>query len=960
MSKCSYLMNEGWLFYKGEYELESLKEASPTCYASKSESGRGPAAYSFYDETWDEVNVPHDYAVLGTAAADGNAAHGYLHRGPAWYRRYFELYPEDEGKRIKLLFEGIATNCTVWVNGHLMKRHFTGFEDFEIDISEVVYYGEAVNVIAIRVDTELYGNQTEAFEGWWYDGAGIYRNVWLEKLPYVHIERYGIAVKNELHEGEWETHTEIHLYNEGYEDIELEINLELLSPQQKSISKAMQKMTAKALTSIMITFENTIKNVEQWSIDLPCLYTARVSIREEGKVTQTEEIKYGYRSIEFNTEQGFLLNGQPTKIKGTSNHQDHGALGVAVADNIVRWRIKTLKEMGCNAYRCAHNTVSPALLEACDEIGMLVMSENRWFTTEEENLQRVARMVKRERNHPSIIMWSVGNEEPIQCEEKGKRIAEKLIATIKQLDDSRPCTLAINGGFFERKAIEACDVIGMNYFPWLYDKVHEMYPYKVIIATEASCSNNCRGIYEENSTLNRFTAYDKHAPSFGNTHREAWQYVNTRPYVAGIFYWTGFEYRGETKWPSLFAEVGMIDSNGFKKDNYYLMQALWKTEPMIHILPHWSWTKENEEVEVWVYSNCETVELFLNGESLGVQEINPYIQGKWLVSYKAGKLKAVGRIKGRVASETYIETTGKAEKITFELMNQEVRANGEEVATITVAVVDEKGHLVPYATNEIHLSFGGDCEYLGSGASPIDPTPVTNDMRSLYAGLMQVYIRLGRTGKCQIQAEAEGIESAVLKLNIKPELGRPYIKKGKAELLIKKWWSSVVFDTPRTPESFKHRMPAEPGQPIPLFEVEQGYAMLSVVTKVPYYTDNKRISLYFAEITGKAEIWVRRRECGLINKQQVDMMKENSVKQVDEQTICSISCPEPCEIYYRKAEEKSDAVILDLSKKLFKPDENITIWVSIEGNDKKNGITGLVKWVILGEQSIRSGADDSR
>lgn len=950
MNKNTYLMNEGWLFYKGEYVLESLKEASPTCYASKSESGRGPAAYAFNDETWEKVTVPHDYAVLGQPHEGANAAHGYLDRGPSWYRRYFDLFKEDEGKRIKLIFEGIATNCTVWVNGHLMKRHFTGYEDFEIDITELVYYGEATNVVAVRVDTELYGNPTEAFEGWWYDGAGIYRNVYLEKVPEAHVARYGVAIKTHEKMQSWGADIEVELVNEGFEKEELEITASIIDGEGVVVDTLVEKVVLDALSEGKVSFRSKENKVRLWSLEDPYLYTAKITLSSQQKTTQVVEERFGYRTIGLSVEEGFLLNGKPVKIKGTSNHQDHGALGAAVPDNVMRWRIKMLQEMGCNAYRCAHHTVAPALLDACDELGMLVMSENRWFTTEEENLQCVRRMVKREQNHPSIIMWSVGNEETLQCEKKGERIATKLIKTIKSIDDTRPCTLACNGGFFEKTAVAACDVIGMNYFPWLYDEVHKVYPDKVIMATEASCSNNCRGVYEEDGENNRFVAYDKHAPSFGSIHREAWKYVDERAFVAGIFYWTGFEYRGETRWPSLFAELGMIDSNGFKKDNFYLMQALWKEEPMIHILPHWNWQK-GKAVEVWVYSNSEEVELFLNGKSLGAQKVNPYTQCQWFVDYEAGTLKAIGKRDGVVVCEEEVTTTGVAQKVKLELMNEEVKANGEDVAMIAVSVVDEEGRRVPDANNLVKLSFEGDCTYLGRGASPIDHTPVGGKEGQLYSGYMMVYVRLGREGKCTIKAEVEGLETGVLEMQIAPALGKNYIKPGKAELLIKKWWSTVVFDTRRTPENYRHRMPAEPGQPIPLFGVQTGYAMLSVATNLPSYTENKRISLYFGGITGRAEIWVRRRDYN--GEGQLDAMKENAVVKKVENISGELYAPVPWEVYYHKVDAKEESVLLDLPRDLFTPDAPITIWVGIEGNEPTHGITGLVKWLILDDEATR-------
>lgn len=941
-------MDKGWRFHRGDVQLDWAKDGSTTCNAAKSESARGAAAHGYYDADWELVHLPHDYAVEGRPKEDGNSALGYLERGAAWYRKSFLLEPEDEGKSLSLKFDGVAGNAVIWVNGHLMHRNFDSFNDFSIDITAVARFGGIPNVIAVLIDTEKYHMPEEMIEGWWYDGAGIYRHVWLVKTEKVHIAEHGIfANPVEDHDG-YRIPVRVEMENDGEELVQAEILVELLDGEKRGIAIAAERREIPPLQRCTASIEmEGLKDVVLWDVDDPNLYTVSVTIMVNEEMMDQVDTEIGFRSFSFDPDNGFFLNGRPLKIKGTSNHQDHGALGSAVPDSVMELRIARLKEMGCNAYRCAHNPVAPEVLSLCDHYGLLVMSENRWFVPGEMNKELLRRLVQRERNHPSVVAWSVGNEEPLQCgESRGTRIARELIREVKKLDSTRPCTLACNGGYFEKGAVAECDMVSMNYFPWLYDEVHELYSDKPMIASEASCSNNCRGVYEADEEKRRFTAYDHHAPSFGHTHRQAWKYVAERKFLSGIFYWTGYEYRGETMWPSLFGEVGMLDFNGFPKDNYYLMQVLWKEEPVLHITPHWNFHK-GEQVLVYVYTNGDSAELFLNGRSLGEKEVDPYEQVCWQVEYEPGTLSAAACKGGKPWALGEVSTTKAAVRLVIE---EEKESSGKGIYKDLVNVyriyaVDEEGRMVPDAGCDVQMDFSGEIEFLGAGSSPIDATPVKSKVRTMVHGLMQVVIRRGENAPGTFGVFSEGLEGAEIQIE-------PACEEGVESIchygLLTRWWSSVVFDTKRTPDTYKHRMPSEAGMPLALFSHQTGYAMLSLATFLPQYPKERRAFICFDEITGEAEVWIRKRSCSYLNHgQDEDMLKENSVKKKAEKTGCCVDgCPNPCQIHVRKEDNGKGSLKVAIPQEMFGPGESITIWVGLKGEHAGCGLTGFVRWSV--------------
>lgn len=939
-------MDKGWKFHRGDIRPDPSKDGSTTCNAAKSESARGAAAHGYYDEDWETVHLPHDYAVLGTPNEEGNPALGYLERGPAWYRKSFLLKEEDEGKQLSLRFDGIAGNAVIWFNGHLLHRNFDSYNDFSVDITASARFGGIPNVIAVLIDTEKYHMPEEMIEGWWYDGAGIYRHVWLVKTEKVHVTEHGLSAVPVMEGSIWRIPATAEVKNEEDRPVEANVVFSLKDAAGHTIASASSIAEIAALDVKAASAELcSLPEIDLWDIEDPNLYTMCAEVSVEGITVDCVSIEIGFRSFAFDPNHGFFLNGRPLKIQGTSNHQDHGVLGSGVPDSVMELRIVRLKEMGCNAYRCAHNPVAPEVLRLCDHYGLLVMSENRWFVPGEMNKELLRRMIKRERNHPSIIAWSIGNEEPLQCgESRGTRIAQELIREVKKLDQTRSCTLACNGGYFEKGAADKCDIVSMNYFPWLYDEVHELYPDKPIIASEASCSNNCRGVYEAEEELRRFTAYDHHAPSFGNTHREAWKYVAEREYMSGIFYWTGYEYRGETMWPSLFGEVGMMDFNGFPKDNYYLMQALWKSEPMLHIVPHWNF-KEGQKVLVYVYTNGDCAELFLNGKSLGRKSVDPYDQICWEVEYEPGILSASAEKNGKPWAYGEVSTAKKAVKLVIEEEREEHSNHlyRDLVKMYRVYAIDEDGSMVPDAACEVQVDIEGGLQFLGAGSSPIDPAPVTERTRTMVHGLMQIIVRQEEKKAGTIKVTADGLQGDEITTIPEEEEG---IEAVCHYGLLTRWWSSVVFDSPRTPDTYKHRMPSEAGMPLALFTHQTGYAMLSLATFLPKCPKEKCLSVCFEEITGAAEVWIRKRECSYLNHgQDEDMLKENTVKRQEKESgCCADSCPAPCQVHVKKEDEAPSALNVPIPNSMFAPGESITIWVGIKGTHSKCGLTGYVKW----------------
>lgn len=578
----------------------------------------GAAGTDFDDTEWCKLDLPHDWVVEGPFREEENLSQGYRPRGIAWYRRRFLLADDDRGKHVELQFDGIATHATVWVNGLLVHRSFCGYTPFQIDLTPIATYGDQPNTIAIRVDAD-------AMEGWWYEGGGIYRHTWLVKRSSVHIQTDGVyAVPVRSPNGTWSVPVEVTLGNITSDKAPVEITAELLDPEGRVIISERSAATVPVLESAVTNITLPVSGTPRlWSVDEPVLHTMRVSVRREGELLDEASVACGFRTIRFDAEKGFFLNDQPLKLQGTCNHQDHAGVGVAVPDALWDFRIRKLKEMGCNAYRSAHNQPAPEFLDACDRLGMLVMDENRNFNHTPEYIGQLRTMVRRDRNHPSVFIWSVFNEEPMQGTPQGREMVRRMAAEVRRLDPTRPVTAAMNGGMNNVEGVfEAVDVMGFNYCHHAYDSFHAKHPHLPVFSSEDTSAFMTRGEYANDLERNVVSSYDSEFASWGHSHRKAWQLIAERPFLAGGFVWTGFDYRGEPQrlaWPSISSVFGIMDTCGFAKTAFYIHQAEWiKDRPILAIAPHWNWAgREGETISVVAMTNTEEVALFLNGEPLG-------------------------------------------------------------------------------------------------------------------------------------------------------------------------------------------------------------------------------------------------------------------------------------------------------------------------------------------------------
>ncbi|HMP84673.1 MAG TPA: glycoside hydrolase family 2 TIM barrel-domain containing protein, partial [Verrucomicrobiota bacterium] len=556
-------LNANWKFHLGDIPLNSfpggqgvnLYAPDITYHGAKAGSVWGAAARGFDDRNWRTVNLPHDWAVEQPFDSKELKQHGYRPRGIGWYRRTFKLDAADRGRNIELQFDGVATHCTVYFNGSVVAHNFCGYTSFYVDVTPMARYGNDENTIAVRVDAE-------AMEGWWYEGAGIYRHTWLVKRSPVHVVTDGVYA-NPVRDakGKWTIPAEVTLANTGTNTASASVSIEVFDSAGKKIaggkSAAVNLVpmdTAVAKVSI------PVKSPQLWSVEQPNLYEVRTTVLRDKQPVDVVSTKCGFRTIRFDANEGFFLNDQPLKLQGTCNHQDHAGVGVAVPDSIWEFRVRKLKEMGSNAYRTAHNPPSRELLDICDRLGMLVMDETRHFNASPEYLKQLEWLVRRDRNHPSVIMWSLFNEEGLEVNEEGMEMTRVMNAVVKRLDTTRPTTGGQNKGQLTgdgkanpKNAAWTMDVVGINYQAGDYDKILAAYPNKPIISTEDTSQVMTRGAFVGGQNI--VTAYDDVFPGWDrhSSARNSWEAIATRPRLAGGFSWTGFDYRGEPTpygWPS--------------------------------------------------------------------------------------------------------------------------------------------------------------------------------------------------------------------------------------------------------------------------------------------------------------------------------------------------------------------------------------------------------------------------
>jgi len=711
-------LDANWRFHLGDDWPDAL-------HLENSGTGSGPASQSFDDTYWRAVTLPHDWAVElpFDGAADGS--HGFHTLGVkyptnsiAWYRRTFELPKADEGKRLWLTFDGVFRDATVWVNGWCVSHHEGGYYPFREDITDVVHFG-GKNTIAVRVDATKV-------EGWFYEGAGIYRHVWLDKTGPVAVAPDGIFVYSEFENNDpadqAQIHVETSLLNALTNPATAVVTCEIISPAGKSRKHFSGSAQMPRQSRVTMGLAAKLSAPLLWSPESPNLYRLVTTVSVAGNTVDQQETVFGIRTVAFDATNGFRLNGKHYELYGTCNHQDHAGVGAAIPDALQEVRMKKLKEFGCNAIRTSHNPPTPELLDACDRLGLLVLDESRLMGSDSENMKKWDDQIRRDRNHPCVAIWCIANEQfMVQDTPQAANVARTMQDHVQQLDSLRPVTYAAPEDNVFRGINSVIEVRGWNYhYGPQMDQYHAEHPNQPNVGTEQASVVGTRGIYTNDRPRGYVAAYDAVWPGWTTTAESWWSFFADRPWLSGAFVWTGFDYRGEPTpywWPCINSHYGILDMCGFPKDVFYYYQSWWMTNTVLHLLPHWNWPgREGQEILVQAFSNCKQVELCLNGASLGKQAMKPNSKLSWQVNYTPGTLSAKGfDDAGNLIAETKVETTGDATQIQLTPDRKIINADGEDLSVFTVSAVDAQGRVVPVAQNRINFAIEGAGKIIGVG-----------------------------------------------------------------------------------------------------------------------------------------------------------------------------------------------------------------------------------------------------
>lgn len=780
---------------------ETMRERLDFNAAWKFSLGDDPAWQNpgFDDAAWRTLNLPHDWSIEGEFSNDNPAgtAGGALPTGIAWYRKSFTVPAADSTKMIYIDFDGVYRNSEVWINGQYLSKRPYGYSSFRYNLTPFLNYGEQENVLAVKVDNSLQPNSR------WYTGSGIYRNVWLVKTGKTHVNHWGMFVTTpEVSSEKATVQVQISLLTATADAMQVQLKTKIIDPQGQEVA-AENSTTSLPSSDNSVIQQFDIQNPQLWSVDSPELYTVKTAVFVEGKLTDNYETQFGIRTFHFDSKKGFFLNGEYLKIHGVNQHHDLGALGAAVNTRAIQRQLEILKGMGCNAIRTAHNPPAPEFLDLCDEMGFLVMDEafDQWakkkntydynIDWEEWHQADLADMVLRDRNHPSVFMWSIGNEIREQFDSTGTMIANELTELVKSIDNTRPVTCGLTEQNPEKNFIYqsgALDVLSFNYKHLEYLDFPKNYPGEAMLASENMSALSTRGHYDMPSDEDRLwppahnqefdgnpdytvSAYDHVYAYWGSTHEDTWKVVSENDFIAGMFIWSGFDFIGEPvpyEWPARSSYYGIIDLCGFPKDVYYFYKSIWTNDTVLHVFPHWNW-KEGQEIDVWAYyNNADEVELFLNGESLGKKSKE---EGKyhvmWRLNFEPGNLKAISYKDGEKVLERILKTAGEPAKIELTADRSTISADGRDLSFITVKILDEEGNMVPDADNLVHFEVSGagfnagvDNGYQASMES------FKADYRRAFNGMCLLIVQSdGEKGEIKVQATSDGLEAAQLQID---------------------------------------------------------------------------------------------------------------------------------------------------------------------------------------------------
>jgi beta-galactosidase len=792
-------LDENWRFYKGD-----------------AKNAEDP---SFDDSHWTTLRLPHDWAIEGPFDPKLNPHTGALPiSGTGWYRKSF-LLPEDaQGRYFTVVFDGAMSNAEVWLNGHELGKRPYGYSSFAFDLTPYLLYGRKSNVLAVCLAPEEHSSR-------WYPGAGIYRNVWLDITGPVHVAEWGTYVTTpQISDGSATVSVKTEIRNELATDATVSLRTTVVDASGKQVSTNIGKpeaISAGAVRTLSSNLENLAKP-HRWDIDDPYLYTLVTEVLDGKRVVDRYSTQFGIRTIAFDREKGFVLNGKTRKIHGVCMHHDLGALGAAVNRRATERQLEIMKAAGVNAIRTSHNPPSPELLEFCDRLGLVVMDEafDMWRIPKVPNgyskyydqwsERDLREMARRDRNHPSVILWSIGNEIPEQKQADGWKEAKRLVNFFHEEDPTRPTTSGFNDWDYAIKnhMADQVDVPGFNYKPMYYEQIMKDHPTWVIFGSETASCVSSRGVYQfpiqkyEKDPSRQLSSYDIIAPPWAYCPDVEFKYQDQFPSVLGEFVWTGFDYIGEPTpyfgwegnndqdWPARSSYFGMVDLAGFPKDRYYLYQSVWTSKPMVHVLPHWNWEgHEGQEIPVMAYTNADEVELFLNGKSLGKKkrfsdpvdipvgpnvshELNFYTKYRllWQVPYQPGTLKAVAYSDGKEVAEDEVRTAGAPAQLVLVPDRNLIHADGEDLSFVTVRVEDRDGNLCPRADNTVHFDVTGAGEIKAvDNGNAATTEPFFADHRAAFNGLALLIVRSeNRAGNIHISASSDGLTGNKAEIRSEP------------------------------------------------------------------------------------------------------------------------------------------------------------------------------------------------
>jgi beta-galactosidase len=751
------------------------------------------------DSQWRTLDLPHDWSIEGQFSKDHPATPGggALPGGIGWYRKTFNLPNSDQGCLVFIDFDGVYRNSEVWINGQYLGKRPYGYSSFRYELTSFLKYGKENNVLAVKVDNSQQPNSR------WYSGSGIYRNVWMVITEKIAVDHWGTYVAtSDVTEQSSKVLLQIKVRSAALKDQPIILRSVIIDKSGKEIAREETKNIASKESLTAITQNLTVSNPIFWSIENPYLYKVRTTIVCDNNICDNYETSFGIRSFVFDKDKGFFLNGKHLKINGVCDHHDLGCLGAAINYRALERQLEILKGMGVNGIRTSHNPPTPELLDLCDKMGFIVMDEafDMWkkkktdfdysLDWDQWHKRDLEDMVLRDRNHPCIFIWSIGNEILEQWDSTGMSITRELTGIVKNLDNTRPVTSNLNDPKPQNYLVQAgvLDLIGFSYHQQDFINFPANFPGQKFIGSETVSALMTRGSYDmpsdsirrwperwdrpfdKGSPDNTCSSYDNCSAPWGSTNEETWKIIKKYNFLSGQFIWTGFDYLGEPtpySWPSRSSYFGIVDLAGFPKDIYYMYQSEWTNKPVLHLLPHWNW-KDGQTIDVWSYTNCEEVELFLNGVSTGIQKkTDDKLHLMWRLPYTPGTLKAIGRTEGKEILTQEIKTAGTPAKIVLEADRNTIAADGKDLSFVTVKVLDAQGTLVPHADNLIHFNISGEGKIVGvDNGLQTSEESFKADKRKAFNGLCLAVIQsTEKAGRIILRATSEGMKEVTTIIN---------------------------------------------------------------------------------------------------------------------------------------------------------------------------------------------------